>query len=138
MNVKGILDEIAGKLDGIDGLRAFGYPVARLPLPGAVVGLPDDITFDAAYGRGSDELTLPVWVMVARGDERAAAEELAPYLNGVGAKSVKAAVDSKRLTNEYTSCGTVTVTRATTGAFTYNGVDTYGAEFTVIVTGSGS
>jgi hypothetical protein len=75
--------------------------------------------------------------MVARGDERAAVEELVHYLNGAGAKSVKAAVDSTR-TNTYTACDTVTVTRATTGAFTYNGADTFGAEFTVAVTGSGS
>lgn len=137
MNIRDVMDEIAAKLDTITGLRAFGYPIARLPLPGAVVGLPDDITFDAAYGRGSDELTLPLWVMVARGDERAAAQQVAEYLNGTGTKSVKTAVDSTR-TNTYTACDTVTIARAATGAYTYNGVDTYGAEFTVTVTGSGS
>jgi hypothetical protein len=137
VNVKAVMDEIAAKLGAISGLRAFGYPVAKLPLPGAVVGLPDGITFDETYGRGSDALTFPAWVMVARTDDRAAAVELLPYLNGSGAKSVKAAVDSTT-TNTYTACDTVTVTTATTGAYLYNGVDTLGAEFTVTVTGSGS
>jgi hypothetical protein len=127
---------MAGKLGGISGLRAFGYPVARLPFPGAVVGLPDQIAYDQTYGRGSDAMTFPVWVMVARGDERAAALELLAYLNGSGATSVKAALDSTD-TNTYAECDTVTVTTAVTGAYTYNGVDSFGAEFTVEVSGRG-
>ncbi len=137
MDVKAVMAEIAGKLDTIAGLRAFGHPVGSLPLPGAVVGLPDLVEFDATYGRGSDALTFPVWVLVARGDERAAALELAAYLDGSGAKSVKTAVDSTNI-NGYVACDTVTVTMAETGAYTYNGVETLGAEFTVQVTGSGS
>ena len=141
MNVKAIAEELAGKLAGklagITGLRAFGYPVAKLPMPGAIVGLPDEITFDQTYGRGSDAMTFPVWVMVARGDERAAAHELMPYLDGAGARSVKAALDSTD-TNTYTECDEVTVTMAVPGTYTYNGVDAFGAEFTVNVFGSGS
>ena len=137
MNVKAVMDEIAGKLDTITGLRAFGYPVAKLPFPGAVVGLPDDIAFDQTYGRGSDAITLPVWVMVPLADVRAAVVQLLPYLDGSGAKSVKAKVDSTT-SNTYSSCDTVTVTMAVPGPYTYNGVDTLGAEFTVTVTGSGS
>lgn len=136
MNVKALAAEMAGKLSGISGLRAFGYPVAKLPLPGAIVGLPDEIAFDQTYGRGVDAITFPVWVMVARGDERAAALELMSYLDGAGAKSVKAALDSSN-TNTYVECDEVTVTTAVTGAYTYNGVDTFGAEFTVTVEGRG-
>lgn len=137
MNVNDVAAEIAEKLDAISGLRAFGYPVGKLPLPGAIVALPDDIMYDETYGRGSDDITFPVFVLVPGSDYRAAAQDLMLYLSGSGAQSVKAAVDSTN-TNAYTSCDTVTVTRATTGAYTYNGVDTFGAEFTVRVTGSGS
>lgn len=138
MDVKAVMAEIGTKLATISGLRVFPFTVDSVPPPGAVVGLPDDITFDETYGRGSDALTLPVWVLVAAIDDRASHAELAAYLAGSGSKSVKAAVDSKRLTNQYASCGTVTVTTATTGAFTSGGVDLLGAEFTVTVTGSGS
>ena len=137
MDVKAVAEEIAEKLDAIAGLRAFGYPPGALPLPGAIVALPDDITFDETYGRGSDAITLPVFVLVARGDDRAAVLELLPYLSGSGTKSVKSAVDSTNA-NTYTECDTVTVTRATTGAYVYNAVESLGAEFTVYVTGSGS
>lgn len=137
MNVKAVAEELAGKLAGITGLRAFGYPVAQLPFPGAVVGLPDEVTFDATYGRGVDTLSFPVWVMVARSDDRAAALELMAYLDGSGAKSVKAALDNTNA-NTYSECDTVTVTQAVPGTYTYNGVDAFGAEFTVEVLGSGS
>lgn len=137
MDVKAVAEELAGKLATISGLRAFGYPVAQLPFPGAIVGLPDEITFDQTYGRGSDAMTFPVWVMVGRADERAGALELMAYLDGSGVKSVKAALD-KTNTNTYTSCDDVTVTQAVPGTYTYNGVDAFGAEFTVEVLGSGS
>lgn len=136
MDVKAVADEMAGKLATITGINAFGYPVGNLPLPGALVGLPDEITFDQTYGRGSDAMTFPVWVMVARTDEEAAAAELLPYLNGSGAQSVKAALDSTD-TNTYAECDEVTVTTAVPGTYTYNGVDTFGAEFTVQVSGRG-
>ncbi len=137
MDVKAVMAELGAKLDTIAGLRVFGYPPGKLPTPGAFVAPPDDITFDETYGRGSDALTFPVFVLVSRGDDRSAVLELVAYLAGSGAKSVKAALDNTSA-NTYTSCDTVTVTTATTGAYTYNGVDSLGAEFTVHVTGSGS
>lgn len=137
MDIKAVADEMAGKLATIAGLNAFGYPVGSLPLPGAVVGLPDDIMFDATYGRGSDELSFPVWVMVGRTDDAAAAAELLPYLAGSGATSVKATLDSTT-SNTYGSCDVVHVAKAVTGTYSYNDVDAFGVEFTVTVLGSGS
>jgi hypothetical protein len=137
MNVNDVLAEVAAKLDMIEGLRVFAYPVANLPVPGAIVSLPDDGTFDETYGRGSDSFTLSIWVMVAKADDRAAVLELAPYLNGSGAQSVKATVDNTN-TITYSSCDTVTVRSFETGTYTYNSVSLLGAEFTVAITGSGS
>lgn len=137
MDVKAVADEMAGKLGNISGLNAFGYPVGSLPLPGAVVGLPDVVDYDQTYGRGSDEMSFPVWLMVGRTDDAASVAELLPYLAGSGAKSVKAALDSTT-SNTYSSCDVVHVAMAVTGAYTYNGVDAFGAEFTVNVFGSGS
>lgn len=136
MNVEAVAEEMAVKLRAIDGLRAFGYPVARLPMPGAVVSLVDEITFDQTYGRGSDVMSFTVLVMVARSDERAAALALMAYLDGSGPQSVKTALDSTDV-NTYTSCDEVTVTTAVTGTYTYNDVDAFGAEFTVQVAGRG-
>lgn len=137
MDVQAIADELAGKVGNISGLRSFGYPVDQLPLPGAVVALPDEIDYDQTYGRGSDAMTVPLFVFVARTPERVAVKALAAYLSGSGTKSIKGAVDNTT-SNTYTSCDTVTITRAVTGAYTYNGKDVYGIEFTIEITGSGA
>lgn len=137
MDVKAVRDEIGQKLGAIAGLRVYAYVPDKVPPPGAVVGMPDGIEFDQTYGRGSDEMTIPLWVVVARIDARAGDVALVPYLNGSGAKSIKAAVDSTT-TNTYTSCDTVTVTTAAVGGYTWGGVEMLGAEFTVRVSGSGA
>lgn len=138
MNVDAVRTEIGSKVDKIVGLRVFTFDVGKVQAPGAIVGLPDRLDFDQTYGRGSDALSLPLWVMVARSSDRVAGKALAAFLAGSGPQSVKAAVDSKRLSNEYTSCDTVTVTAAETGSYTSGGVEMLGVEFTVTVTGSGS
>lgn len=138
MNVEAVMQEIGAKLGAIMGLRVFPYNVGKVPPPGAIVGLPDDIAFDRTYGRGVDAMTIPVWVMVSKASDRAANHELTAYLSGSGAKSVKAAIDSRPGGNHYLSCDTVIVTTAETGAYTSGGVDLLGAEFTVQITGSGA
>lgn len=137
MNVQAVMEEIGSKLEAIVGLRVFPYNVGKLPPPGAIVGLPDEIAFDKTYGRGVDKMTFPLWVMVARASDRAANHELTAYLSGSGPKSVKQAVNSSP-TNTYTSCHTVIATRAETGAYTSGGVDLLGAEFQLDVTGNGA
>jgi hypothetical protein len=130
------MDEIGQKLATIPQLRVYPYNVDKIPPPGAIVGLPESVDFDATYGRGSDSLILPVWVMVARANAQAAGAQLAAYLDGSGDRSVKAAVDSTN-SNTYSSCDEVTVTKAVPGAYTSGGVDMLGAEFTVTVAGQG-
>lgn len=137
MNVQAVMEEIGSKLDTIVGLRVFPYNVGKLPPPGAIVGLPDDIEFDKTYGRGVDAMTFPLWVMVAQASDRAANHQLTAYLSGSGPQSVKLAVNSSR-TNTYTSCHTVIATRAETGTYRSGGVDLLGAEFQLDVTGSGA
>lgn len=138
MNVEDVAAEIGDKADTIDGLRVFRFPPDNVPNAAFVVGLPEDITFDETYGRGSDAMTFPAWVLFEKTNDRAAYRQLARHLNGSGAYSIKAAVDSKRLTNEYTSCDTVTIRSAETGFYDWGGTTRMGAQFTIIVTGSGS
>lgn len=138
MNVEDVAAEIGDKADTITGLRVFRFPPDKVPNRSFVVGLPDDITFDETYGRGSDAMTFPAWVLLEKTNDRAAFAQLAKHLNGSGLDSIKAAVDSKRITNEYTSCDTVTVRSAETGFYTWGGVEMMGAQFTITVTGSGS
>lgn len=137
MNVSEVRAEIGVKLGVITGLRVFPYTVKKVPPPGAIVGMPGVITYDQTYGRGSDRITLPLWVMVAHVDARSAEADLDAYMDGSGTRSVKAAVDSSN-TNPYSSCDTVTVTTAEPDFYTSGAVLLLGAEFTVDITGSGS
>jgi hypothetical protein len=133
MNVQDVAEELAAKVNAIAGMSAFSYPVDKIPLPGAVVALPDEIEYHQTYV-GAVAMSVPLFVFVPRTNERAAAQALAAYLSPSGVKSIKAAVDS--IANDYTSCDDVTVTKAVPGAYTYSGVDVYGAEFTIEIFGS--
>ena len=138
MNIEDVAAEIGDKADTITGLRVFRYVPDKVPTRAFVVGLPDDVTYDETFGRGSDALTFPAWVLLDKIHDRSSYVEMVRYLNGSGPSSIKAAVDSKRLTNEYTSCDTVRVRSAETGFFDWGAATMIGAQFSIIVTGSGS
>ena len=55
---------------------------------------PDRIAYDQAMGRGSDEYTFVIIVIVGRIAERTAQNSLDAYCNPSGASSIKAAVES--------------------------------------------
>lgn len=57
---------------------------------------PDTITFDKTYGRGTDEITFILYLLVSRADDQASQKLLDDYLSGGGAASVKAALVAAR------------------------------------------
>lgn len=136
MNIQDVIDEIGAKLGSVPQLRVYPYNVDKVTAPAAIVGLPDTVNYDTTYGRGTDALTIPMWVMVGRANAKAAGAQLAAYLDGSGDRSVKAAVDSSD-TITYSSCDEVTVTTAEPLAVTSGGVELLAVEFTVQVEGRG-
>lgn len=94
MNLAAVMDQISARLDTIADLRCFAYPPDTLQPPAAVVSYPEDYTFDETYGRGSDRLSLPVVVVVGKVSDRTTRDRLGAYVNGSGASSVKAVVES--------------------------------------------
>ncbi len=95
MNVQAIMGALATRLKTIDGLRAYGYPVESVSPPAAIVSWPSAYTFDATYGRGHDDLEIPVVVVVGRPrDNKATLERLSGYLDGAGPTSVKAVLEA--------------------------------------------
>lgn len=133
MNIADLMDEIGTALEALDGLRVHPYWADSITPPSATVGWPDPLTYDAAYQRGGDRLTLPLWVLVGRADARTSRDRMAKYLNGTGPDSVKVAVDG----GTYTACDSVTVTEATVGAITVGGTEYLGATFQVDIFGQG-
>jgi hypothetical protein len=94
VNLDDVMDEVAQRLRAIPELRVHAYPADSVTPPAAVVSFPERYDFDQTYGRGSDRMTLPVVVVVARVPDRAARDQLARYCSGVGPSSVKAALET--------------------------------------------
>jgi len=134
MNLADVMDELAAQLDTIDGLRVYSWPADAVQVPAAVVAYPDAYTFDLTYGRGVDQLAVPVYVLVGRISERTARDHLGAYCDGSGAASVKAVLEA----GAYTAMSSVRVASATFEAITVNAIEYLAATFTVDVYGSGS
>lgn len=129
-----VMDELAGQLDTISGLRVFSWPAETVAVPAAVVGYPETVEFDTTYGRGVDHAQLPVFVLVGRGSDRAARDELGAYCDGSGPSSVKAVLEA----GSYTAMNHVRVASVAFDAINVNSVEYLAATFTVDIYGSGS
>lgn len=134
MNVADVMDQIAQRLDTITGLRVFAYPPPKVTPPAAYLPYPESITYDATYGRGSDELAAGVVVVVGKVSERFCRDDLAAYADGAGARSVKAVLES----GDYTAFDTVRVSEVTFDVLPIAGVDYLAAMFELQIAGPGS
>lgn len=127
-DVNTVMDAVGVALATISGLRVFDFATDGGSPPLASVGLPE-VTYDYTKGRGSDHLLVPVTVLVGKVVDRAARDQLAEYLAGSGAKSIKAAVDG----NLGGACQTCRVQSARPEVVTLGGVEMLGATFDVSV-----
>ena len=127
-----VMDELGAALEAIDGLRVFPYLADRVTPPAAVVAWPD-VTYDVVLRRNGDQMTFPVYVMVARSDARSLRDTLAPYLAGSGDQSVKAALEG----GTYTACDLARVRTARIEPVVIADTPYLAAVFDVEVTGTG-
>lgn len=134
MRLADVMDEIAARLDTIEGLRVFAYPPGSLTgTPAAIVSYPGTYTYDATYGRGSDEMRLPVVVVVGKPDDLRTRDLLSVYVDGGGASSVKAKLDG----DDYISCSAVRVASVDFDVTPIGGVDQLAAVFDLDIAGRG-
>lgn len=90
-----VMQEIADRLDTIDGLRVYGYPADQIQPPAAAVTYPESVDFDSTFQRGMDRIPdLPVIVLVAKPWDRSTRDQIAAYIDGSGASSVKAVLEN--------------------------------------------
>jgi hypothetical protein len=134
MNVGAVMQEVADRLDTITNLRVFAHPVKKATAPYAVVDYPDDYTYDATYGRGMDQMTLPVVVWVSNVTDRSAREAISGYLSGSGSSSVKEVLES----GTYTEFDVLRVASAALDIYTMNGTDYLVAVFSLEIAGQGA
>ncbi len=134
MDLAAVMDEVGDQLDTITGLRVHRHPPDSVQVPAAVVTYPETYSYDETMGRGMDRMTLQVVVMVGKVSARTARDRLARYLNGAGARSVKAVVEA----HAYTSCDTVRVEGAEIDIVSMSGVEHLAATFTIDIAGTGA
>lgn len=134
MNLADVMDDLAGALEDIEGLRVYPAPADKVAVPAAVVGWPELYEFDSTYGRGVDHLQLPVFILTGRVAERAARDILGAYCDGSGGKSVKDVLEAA----SYTAMASVRVASVVFDAIAVNSIEYLAAAFTVDIYGSGS
>lgn len=98
MLLRAIMDDLGEALKTIPGLRVKPYTEARVMPPMAMVSLPRTYSYDATMDRGSDDIEVPIVVMVGRIDAESARNALGPYVDPTGPDSIKAAVEAHKST----------------------------------------
>lgn len=135
MDLDAAMAEVAARLDTIAGLRVFDHPVGTLNPPTALVSLPE-ITFDLTYGRGADRWSLPVILAVGKASDRASRKNIAPYVAGTGAKSVKQVLENE--TTPYVAFDTLRVESVDFDVIAWGGIEYLCATFVLDIVGSGA
>ena len=126
---------LANRLNTITGLRSSAY-IPDNPQPPVAVVMPGRITYDQAFGRGSDEYQFTIMLIVGRVADRASQTTLDGYCESSGSRSVKAAIEGDRtLGGKALDCRVTEMTNQ--GSLSIGDVTYHTAEFSVTVIAAG-
>lgn len=135
MNLGDVMDDLRAALATIDGLRVPAWGEQNITPPAGIVLPPNRIEYGVTYGAGCDRYP-DVWVMVLvpDPDDWRAYAAIAPYCDGSGASSVRAAIEGYA----YTSCDrqAVRVAEAEFDVVKYAGIPYLAAIFHTDLTGT--
>jgi hypothetical protein len=136
-SIREILEEISDKLARLPGVVAYAWDKSKITTtPAALVGLPDRTRYRTSYSRTGKRLTITAIVLVGKADDRAAQNNLLPFMENSGPMSVFTTLDSEF--TDYVTCDDVTVVECEPDVFINAGVHYLGAEFTIDVTATGA
>lgn len=122
---------LANRLATISGLRSSAT-IPDNPQPPIAVVMPSRITYDQAFGRGSDEYEFTVLVIVGRVVDRTSQTNLDAYCASSGSASVKAAIEGDTtLGGVAEDCQVTAMTSQ--GSLSIGDVTYHTAEFSVTV-----
>lgn len=124
-----VMTGIGDRLRTITGLRVSDFPTDGANPPHAIVSLPEMVEYDTVAGRGADRVIIPITVLVGKVSDRTARTNLAGYVSGTGATSIKSAVDGDLGGTAHTA----RVTEATINVVTIQAVEYLGATLNVEV-----
>ena len=133
MDLNDVVDELSTQLKTITDLRVHTEPPGTVNPPAAVISWPE-VDYDGTYGRGMDKVTLPLVLVVGKTSERIARKTVNAYVNGSGAKSVKAVLEA----GTYTAFDVVCVASSAPEVDSIGGVEFLAYVFSLEITGSGA
>jgi hypothetical protein len=123
--------------NAIAGLNGYPTVPESVNVPAAMVA-PRETDFTQAFGRGVDEHTVDVIVLVGRTDDQVAQSTLDDYVNGFGSKSVRQAIWNAKSLGLGDTEATVTGMSDYGATFEVGGIDYVGARLAVKVLTSGT
>lgn len=127
ISISSVMASLGTGLSTITDLQVYDYPAQNAVAPFALVDFPDSLDYDLSSRRGSDRMTIRVFVGVSNNVDSEVQERLAAYAAASGAGSVKAAIEA-------TGAGSsVRVTRVEFGPLVIGGTTYAGAVFYVDV-----
>lgn len=133
MIVGKVMDDIGKRLDTIPGLRVLPYEADDVNPPCALVSLPGEIAYQT-YQRGMDKLAIEVTILVSTVSDRVRRDQIAPYGDGAGPKSIKQVLE----TGQYTAFDIIAVAKGSFDVVNVAGQKYLAALFACIVQGSGN
>lgn len=126
-NLSDVMDGIAASAATSPLLRlAYAWPVPGVVTPCALVDYPSHVAIGATMQRGSDHLSLPLWLLVGQEYDRSSRDSLSALIAG-GAGDVAAAVSGSH------AWGDADVTDADVGTLTVGDITYLGLKLTVDV-----
>lgn len=133
MDLNNVVDELVTRLQTITALRVHAEPPGTVSPPAAVISWPE-VSYDGTYGRGMDALTLPLVLVVGKASDRIARKTVNAYVNGSGARSIKAVLEA----GTYTSFDVIRVASARFEVDSIGGIEFLAAVFSLEITGQGA
>lgn len=128
--LENVMAGVKAALEGIVGLRVYDFPSDRVEPPAAVLSLPET-PYDVTLGGRNDQWTFPLWVLVAKANDKSAYKEMVQYLEAEGTKSILAAIEADRTLGG--ACDTCSIIRARPLFATVAGTEFLAVEFTLEV-----
>lgn len=129
-----VMAEIGEALDVVPDLNVYAHPVDSISPTAAIVQFPN-MTFDAAFQRGTDRWEGGILIAVSRVWDRAALTAVSPFVSGSGGGSIHAALRA----HDWQTCSFVRATGLTwPSGTTIGGVDYVAAQFALDIAGPGS
>lgn len=138
MNLANVMRQLGTQLDTISELNVFSYEEKAVTAPAAMVLWPLDMTYDATFGRGSDQMTIQVVVVVGTVSAESSRDALAAYCDGSGARSIKAVLESTGAAYTEFAPSEIRVTGVDFGTWDIAGTPYLAALFDIDINGDGA